>query len=293
MIELPHPYGVVVNDAGGANQIAAIVERQRYKPSWVSASGPAVKIWNEYFAGTGFQAGFHWIPLSSAVVTGTGWSSDMEYLGRVEANRHRVRSIAVLDHWVNYRERFIRNGRELLPDEIWVVDEYAESIAREAFPGLRIVRQPDAYSERMVSQIGPLTDSTPKRLLYLLEPMRTDWGRSEPGEFQALTYFRDLFDQLGFETWKKLRLRLHPSETSEKYERFLDGFFQRPVELSANSLVDDLQECRWVAGCQTYAMTIAIKAGRSVFCSMPPWSPSCVLPHKEIVHLRNMKKLRI
>jgi len=286
MIELPHPYGVVVNDAGGENQIAAIVERQRYKPSWVSASGPAVKIWNEYFAGTGFQAGFHWIPVSSAVVTGTGWSSDMEYLGRVEANRHRVRSIAVLDHWVNYRERFIRNGRELLPDEIWVVDEYAESIAREAFPGLRIVRQPDAYSERMVSQIGPLTDSTPKRLLYLLEPMRTGWGRSEPGEFQALTYFRDSLDQLNLNSPAEITLRLHPSEQRGKYERFLNEFFPVPVRISNRTLVKDIEQCRWVAGCQTYAMSIALCAGRTVFCTLPPWAPACQLPHGGIVQIR-------
>ena len=286
MIELPHPYGVVVHDAGGANQIAAIVERQRSKPSWVSASGPAVKIWNEYFAGTGFQAGFHWIPLSSAVVTGTGWSSDMEYLGRVEANRHRVRSIAVLDHWVNYRERFIRHGRELLPDEVWVVDEYAESIAREAFPGLKIVRQPDAYSERMVSQIGPLTDSTPKRLLYLLEPMRTDWGRSEPGEFQALTYFRDSFDQLNLNSPVEITLRLHPSEQRGKYVRFLHEFFPVPVRISNRTLVKDIEQCRWAAGCQTYAMSIAMSAGRTVFCTLPPWAPACQLPHRGIVQIR-------
>ena len=47
-------------------------------------------------------------------------------------------NISVLDHWVNYKERFIRGGELILPDEIWVCDNHALALAKKAFPGARV-----------------------------------------------------------------------------------------------------------------------------------------------------------
>ena len=43
-----------------------------------------------------------------------------------------------------------------------------------------------------------------------------------------------------------------------------------------------------VAGCQTYAMVLALAAGRKVICSIPPKVANCVLPQTEIVKLADL-----
>ena len=46
----------------------------------------------------------------------------LEHLGGL-ANESDPR--AFLDHWTNYRERFLLDGSPVLPDELWVGDEHA------------------------------------------------------------------------------------------------------------------------------------------------------------------------
>ena len=286
--EPSRPFGVVCHDAGGARQIAAILLRWGWHPAWVQARGPAVEI---------FHCDMPCVPVRSeisdldgirAIITGTGWASDFEYEARRAARKTGVRSIAVLDHWTNYEDRFIRNGERLLPDELWVVDEYAAGLAQQLFSGIQIVRVPDSYAERELRHITPLSRSTPNRVLYLLEPIRSNWGRKEAGEFQALRYFLAKWPLLNLPAETEIWLRLHPSEAPEKYAAFLDENAQLSLRLSQGSLAEDISLSRWVVGCQTYAMTLALAAGRAVFSSLTPWAPQKVLPHPGIQYLRQM-----
>jgi hypothetical protein len=193
-----------------------------------------------------------------------------------------------MDHWSNFSDRFIRNGLEVLPDEIWAVDDYAQTMARSLFPQIPIFLQPDFYADREAAQVAPVTNETPLVLLYMLEPIRSDWGRGEPGEFQALRFFLEHLSVLGLPLGTEIHLRLHPSELPGKYDAFLRGDGDFPVRKATGSLVYGLSQCRWVAGCQTYAMIIALRAGRAVFGALPPWAPACALPHQGIVHLRSL-----
>ena len=138
------------------------------KPIWVCAAGPAFQIFKRELPNIEVQSKFSDFNNIEVLITGTGWASDFEHKARLEARKTGVRSIAVLDHWTNYEDRFIRNGERLLPDELWVVDEYAEGLAQQLFPGIQIVRMPDSYAERELRHITPLSASTPNRVLYLL-----------------------------------------------------------------------------------------------------------------------------
>jgi len=279
---------VVCHDAGGANQIAAMLQSLGWWPAWVVAEGPAAAIWQRSFPDAAPVASFSRLANVAAVITGTGWASDLEHRARGAAQRAGVLSVAVMDHWTNFHERFIRNGQEVLPDEFWVVDAYAEDMARSLFPGKDVILQPDCYGAREAAQVAPVSEATPLVLLYLLEPIRANWGRGEPGEFQALRFFLERLPTLGLPPATEIRLRPHPSEAPGKYDAFLRDGGEFPVRQAAGSLVEGLSQCRWVAGCQTYAMTLALRTGREVFGSLPPWAPACVLPHQGVVHLRNL-----
>lgn len=281
------PFGVICNDSGGANQIIALLQYMGQVPAFVHMDGPAKNLWKQSFPGfTETCSDFSWLKHVSSVITGTSWASHLEHEARVQAQLLGIHSIAVLDHWANYQERFISNGKEVLPDEIWVTDYYARNIARRLFLDTPIVLQPDCYGEREAALVTPLTEATPQVLLYLMEPIRTDWGRGEPGEFQALRFFLERLPFLGLPPNTEIHLRPHPSDAPGKYDAFLNNCEHFPMYRSVGSLSDGLSQCRWVAGCQTYAMTVALRVGRKVFGTLPPWASSCVLPHKGIIHLR-------
>lgn len=284
------PLGVVCHDAGGANQILSMLGDPAFCAFYGYFEGPARELWRR-------QDGLHCDAAADlpellgkvrTLITGTGWSSRLEHDARLLARERGIRSIAVLDHWTNYRERFLRDGNLVTPDELWVVDEYALDIARQTFPGVPITMHPDRYGEQQVKRITALAQVSGNELIYLLEPARSNWGRGEAGEFQALRYFLDQLPNLGLPAGTTICLRPHPSDAPGKYDEFIGNQEGHHIVLDHGDLAEALSRARWVAGCQTYALTLALRAGRTVYCSLPPWAPPCQLPHHGLVHLQRI-----
>ena len=290
IIDLPAPVAVVCHDAGAANQIVSWLraddDLNRIRPYM---AGPAQKIWREAFAGQALMSSMpEALSGAASLLSGTGWASDLEHEARCAAHRSGMRSAAMVDHWVNYEGRFVRGRSKRLPDEIWVVDDYAFSIAARTFSGCEVRLKEDAYARQMVAGVRPLAEVRGNRLLYLLEPMRNDWGRQEPGEFQALDYLLARLPELELPKDTVITLRPHPSDPPGKYERYTQGLHAHRVELDQGSLADTLSGARWVAGCESFALTLALRAGRTVFCSLPPWAPACRLPHADLIKIADL-----
>ena len=222
------------------------------------------------------------------LLSGTGWASSFEHEARVLARAAGLRSIAVIDHWVNYAERFERDGLQVLPDEIWVTDSDAMAIAQRCFPGVLVRQQPNRYLEEQLRGIAPMPAASDD-LLVVLEPARSDWGREVPGEFQALDYLVTRHAALGLPAGSTLRLRPHPSDPPGKYNDWLALQRAVPARLDdAPTLAAAISRCRWVAGCESAALVVALAASRHVVCTLPPWAPAGRLPHAGLIHLRQL-----
>jgi hypothetical protein len=288
MLELPTPLAVACHDAGAANIILAWLAAEPELDMRPVMQGPALAGWRERFGPRpAFASAAEALEGASALLSGTGWASDLEHDARALARDRGIRSVAVLDHWVNYRPRFRRGGREVLPDEIWVTDRQARALAGEAFPELEIALRPNLYLDEQVARVSPWPAGRPSEILYVLEPARSDWGRNEPGEFQALDYFFARRAALGLPADAPVRLRPHPSESPEKYEAWL----RRRPELGAEidrsgDLAAALSGADWVAGCESFALVVALAAQRKVVCTLPPWAPQCSLPQSGLIHLK-------
>ena len=76
--------------------------------------------------------------MKDMVLTSTSWQSKLELNAISYARSIGKKCISILDHWVNYRERFIREGELILPDEIWVCDNHAFALAKKTFPKIKI-----------------------------------------------------------------------------------------------------------------------------------------------------------
>lgn len=290
---LPARIAVVCHDAGGANLIMAMLARLDRQRHQVSAymEGPAEKLWQKRFPQQAMAPSIEAaLAQADVLLSGTGWASDLEFDARLLARQRGLHTIAMLDHWVNYQERFVRHGQTVLPDQIWVCDEDAHGIAQGCFPGLTVICVPNDYLQEQVAALPP-ADSIADELLYVLEPARTDWGQGVPGEFQALDYFAERWSLIEASDDIPIRLRPHPSDPVGKYDDWIGRHAHLNVSLDNSfDLHTALARASRVAGCESFGMVVALAAGRRVYCTLPPVAPPCRLPHQGLIHLKDLRK---
>ena len=289
------PIGVVCNDAGASNLIAHWL-KDTYEDLDINCfvKGPAKIIFNNVCPEIRFLELYSLIKNSNTLLTGTGWSTSLEHDARKLMKSKLGKNISVLDHWTNYRERFEFSSELILPENIIVSDAISFRLARKIFPDIEVREFKNNYLENICSSItkNKITINEPSNnILYVLEPIRDDWGKlDKPGEFIALDYFVQNISKLGFKNNIKIKLRIHPSENKEKYLNWIH--LNQSLDISIDSDKSLEQAISWsdtVVGCQTYAMVVALAAGRKVLTSIPPIMPRCKLPHKEIFTLEDLK----
>jgi hypothetical protein len=295
---LKSPVSVVCHDAGAANLIFAWLRHWSVSGKLdlfefkLLFQGPAENIWRKNPAGlarANLKTSLDDVFVDSGcLLSGTGWASDLEHDARLLAAKLKIPAIAVIDHWVNYEQRFEREGSMVLPNEIWVSDPYAFEIANNLFAGISVVELPNTYLDNLVKAIPPVSKEC-KNLLYVMEPIRNNWGKEELGEFQALDYFvKNLSKIVGNEV-VNITLRPHPSDPPDKYSAWMESHSELGVQLDSHlNLSDAIANARWVVGAETFAMVIACEAGRQTYSSLPPWANRCSLPLNGIIHLRDI-----
>ncbi len=287
-LDLPLPIAVVAHDAGAANLILAWLGDVPPADLRAVMQGPAAALWHARFRDVALVPTIDAaLDGAASVLTGTGWASTLEHDARRAAAQRGIRSAAVLDHWVNYPMRFERDGIVVLPDELLVADAFAAAIAARDLPGIPVRRLDNRYLAEQVARIAPLPPAESRDILYVLEPARDDWGRGTPGEFQALDYFLAHRDALGLARATPIRLRPHPSDEPGKYDSWIASQGEAGIMLDTSTdLSDAIGGAGWVVGCQSFALVVALAAGRVTISSLPPWGPACSLPHDGLIHLK-------
>ncbi|MEO0443045.1 MAG: hypothetical protein AAFZ92_04795 [Pseudomonadota bacterium] len=285
---------IVAHDAGAANHIIAWLAGGHLPDNHYALclQGPAASIYKTQIGDFEYRDYKDAMTGASCLLSGSGWSSDLEHNARGYAANNTIHSIAVLDHWVNYPDRFIRNQNTILPDALWVTDQYAYSLASQQFSDIVVQQRHNAFLERQLKEIkqqqksrSPAADST---CLFLMEPIRLPWNRSEkPGEIEALDYFLNHYRALKLQDFKRIIIRPHPSDPSGKYQPYLTHYYSA-IDIDVNesdSLSTLMASADIIVGCQSYAMVIGLALGKTVVSALPDYAPPCPLPHKNIVCL--------
>lgn len=287
--------GIVAHDAGAANQILHWVMAGDLSDIDITLSlhGPAKKI-----AGSlGLMNQFENIDDTEAliqrvdwIISGTGWATRIEKRAMHFGRFRSIPVFAVLDHWVNYRPRlnYLPDGLADI-DELWVVDNEAQALAASEFPGTCIRTMPGRYLEAQVAEISSAPESG--KVLFLMEPVRERWeniqsGSQKPGEFLAFDFFLSTLKKTSINV-SEIVIRPHPSDPPGKYDSLTEyGGFSISVN-AEESLSDAISAATYVVGLNSYAMVVALAAGRKVYCALPRKAPACALPHAGIIDLRN------
>lgn len=293
---------VVAHDAGSANHIFAWLRdiglgRNKFN---VCALGPAEKIFsNDKF----FE---HWnicslkeaLSDADCLLSGTGWATTIEHDARVISKKDNIYCIAALDHWSNYRERFTFREKECLPDEIWVVDDYAKMLAEEIIPESKILQVPNVFLDKQVASIirydidKKESSNIEISVLYLMEPFHDFWTTTQKslGEFVAFEYFINNMSMiLGDDKKINIFIRPHPSDKDGKYKSLESHKGRvRVFVTEGKALYQEIAQADLIVGCNTYAMAVALAAGKKVVSSLPPEAPRCILPQEGIIHLKEI-----
>ncbi len=293
--DLPSPVAICCHDAGGANLIAAWIEGEPKVRVLVCAEGPASTILSAVTDTRTFRPLENLLDGAASLISGSGWASSLEHDARAAARSRGIPVLAVLDHWVNYRMRFSRCDREVLPDALVVTDSTAEALAAQVFGGdipilvwENLYLKKEAANVRQYSRQAVAVPAT--RVLVLLEPIREDWNRGdvERAEFRALNFLANNISVIS-PAQLTVRLRPHPSEPTSKYLPWVLRQRDLRIEMSnRSSLAQDLAWADVAAGLESYALVVALEAGRRAICYLPPKSKECSLRHSGLEYLRDL-----
>lgn len=290
--------GVVSHDAGGAEILSSYIAQQDMTCIY-SLDGPAKKIFERKLGPLDVVSLEAAIQQSDWVLTGTSWQSDIEWRAIKMAKSHNKRSVSFLDHWGNYRERFIREEKLCLPDEIWVGDPQAELMARSTLPEVKTYLVTNPYFEDIKRELDTIV--TPNKaknaeltILFVSEPLREHglreygnerhWGYTEE---EALHYFLSNLHALK-KPIRSITIRPHPAEPLNKYDWVKLKYKLPIINGGVGTLLEEVATSDVVVGFESMAMVVGLLAGKRVISCIPPGGKVCALPQMEIEYLQNI-----
>ena len=276
---------VVSHDAGGAHLLSNYLAKTKQDAILV-VQGPAEKVFSETLGRASdapdIEALSHPI---SRILTGSSWKSNLEWRALRYARSRSIFSSTFLDHWVNYRNRFTRNGMEILPNQIWVGDETALQMATIEFPNTQVLHIANPYLMRAKSVRRRLLKGglgqKKLKVLYACEPDEEGKGYSE---LEALIFFLRNIECLGAEK-PSVTIRPHPLAPEQNYHDSLRQFSF--VRFGGNlPLIDELKEHDVVAGRSTMALIVGAEMGLRAISAIPPGAGSFQLPGHQVEDFR-------
>lgn len=288
---------LVTHDAGGAEILSAWY--RKYKDAFCflfALAGPAKRIFARDIPDitpTGIDS-MTSFGENDFVLTGTSLEASLERQAIAMARKHCIRCISFLDHWDLYRERFgtVESFCDHLPNEIWVGDEYAYKIAlAQGFPqaSLRCMENPYFEEIRASKQMRSVCE-IPKSILYICEPISrklfASFGKAAYQYADEFTIMEKFFQTICAHPgqFDKITLRMHPSESQDKYERIVNEYRDAlPIAISENAfLIDDILSHSLILGIESNALVIGVLLGKPVFSCIPGKQWEISLPHREI-----------
>ncbi len=288
---------IVSHDSGGAHVLASYVARNRLNCSFV-LEGPACNIFQSRIGPVKSISIEEALHCCNEVLCGTSWKSNLEWQAIGAARAIGKRVFAFLDHWVNYRQRFVRDQVINLPDEIWVGDTFAKNIAQKIFADTPVRFVPNPYLQDIEEELIAIERSQPARdaekginILFVCEPISEHglkaygdpryWGYTE---FEALEHFFTHIDMIGKKI-DRIVIRPHPSEDEGKYNNIIlkYGGFTRIG--GKRTLTEEIAESDVVVGCESMALVVGLLAKRRVISVIPPGGQKCCLPQSQIESL--------
>jgi hypothetical protein len=229
------------HDPGGANAISPLIPE--FKEPLVFGKGPALDILPNVRQLSGDVLKSYW---PDFIITGTSCNDFTEKYLWKEADALGIKSMAILDSWINYGIRFSRYGTkdlhlfqkecDYLPSYICVMDEIArEDMISDGVPENIILPFGNPHFEYMTLKAIELQDIGKKILdkyIITFASQPFDDIHRKDSEIKAL---EDLIEITKDRSDIIILIRKHPKEIQNKFEKYLNDkirFDNSPLLLS-------------------------------------------------------------
>ena len=280
--------GVVCCDAGATNQLLAYLKSKNLDNLIGYFSGPAKKIYPEFVPNIRLVDNIEEVVSScDELFTGTGWSSDIEHDARVLAAQKGVFSTAAIDHWVNYYDRFKRLSNTQLPNRIFVFDQTAYIKASTVFNHTEIILLEPYYKNYILHKISRIKPSR-SSILYICEPFRQPSKSILSLEEELLLKFLTKLDDKYKNSFSKITVRLHPSETYDKYDHILKRFEHLNISIDMGELAVSIGRSTTVVGCSSYALYLAHHSGRKIISNVEDYATHNIFNMENIIPMERL-----
>lgn len=264
LINQSQSIGVACCDAGGANIINSLIKNfQKIKfKSYVD--GPAKNILdseNIIFV-ENKDLLFKKIDL---LILGTGSSSFEKEILKI-AKKYNIVTISILDHFVNFRDRFLHGMTPIYPDYCFVCDRHALKIAtKELFPFNQIYICKNYYVDTFKKYFTNNIPNNSSHVLYILENIKEKWGQKPPWEIAFFNFYNNYYKKN--KKLKEIIVRPHPKDDPETYKK-LNEINDITFDLNI-SPINSLLKSSTVVGAESYFLYLAKESGFDVFTSIP------------------------
>lgn len=295
---------VLANDAGGAAILSSLVRAERSGYDWTviaPAGSPASRIFRDedvqgrlLICEAGKLSPDFLASLGAGLILfNPGWNQ-FPRDAIAGMNAAGARKVAVLDHWMDNRERFgfpAEGWRRNLPDFIAVTDSRAYQLAKaEGLPCLLKLKNYLVHDQlQRFAEIDRERRGKPDALLFLSQTVAATQNVDSGGftyigenEEQVARSLFERFDALAVRFGvTRLKIRLHPAESQFRFAALAHENPQVPFEVELahdRELLESIAGARLVVGMNSMALYTAYICGRPAVSVIPGPGIRCTLP---------------
>tara|TARA_B110000114_G_C15088213_1_gene397206 strand:+ start:295 stop:1170 length:876 start_codon:yes stop_codon:yes gene_type:complete len=273
--------GVISNDAGGAELISSWLMKKKNYCNF-SLSGPAKKIFKKKISIKKNLSINNTIKNSEIIITGTSVKSKREFNAIFKAKKKGILTMSFLDHWVNYKERFVRNKKFILPDYLIVTDEESKKLAARIFnkKQTKLIKIINPYLENIKKNFYKKKITIVKNnFIYFSSNLDSTNSRISDKEYleKTISYLKKKNSLKRI----KITVRRHPSESKKKFIHLkipnVEISFDENIEL-----IDTLKEHKTCFGFESMALVAASICGKYTYSFKSIKKKENVIPKKYI-----------
>ncbi len=301
MISLKVYTGIIATDAGVSEHLSLLVKGKEEKYLF-SIGGAAATVFRNNSIEIK-QCNLEYLLLNcDEIIIGRNWQSNIGLIAMRESKNKSISTSVYLDHWGFREEEFILENELLIPDKFVVFDEFAFQEANEKFPTALIELQPNRYLEKIANEFALMREANqqriPNQILYLAEPIdlhRKQFQADDDElninsnftEDEAFHFFISNIEKISNKI-ETILIRPHPAQNFQELTKKYLNIDKRIKISTEQSLLVDIYNSDFVAGCQTYGLVVGAKVGKETFSVIPPDKGKLVIPLPGISMLRNL-----
>ena len=233
------------------------------------------------------------------VYVGTSWQNKI-HLDFIRYSKElEIPSVAAMDHWVNYRERFDypqKNWKNNKPDFITVNDKYGYKIAKKL--GFKNIIKLKFYT--LLNNIRTFEKQTIKEkneILFISEPTRkvakTYFDDENHWGFDEFSLIEDIINNIQHFKTKNINIRLHPSDEVGKYDYLHNKYKNININIEdpyESPLFDSVASSKVIIGVDGFVLFVAKVLGKYSISYIPNNRRKCVVPIFSSNHTKSINK---